>query len=161
MNIAAQFQLMMPADETPECTDGYQGFYHLKSMNPSVARTELGYIIRDFSREGQEQRKAFMQQKVDELNLQLEKGRVELVLTDSYFNVREMVEPYPHIIELKRKSIMIECDIQPEIKPIRGGTDGARLSFKGITMPEYLYFYAVITFMVFMSLLLSKGWKRQ
>ncbi len=57
MNIAAQFQLMMPADETPECTDGYQGFYHLKSMNPSVARTELGYIIRDFSREGQEQRK--------------------------------------------------------------------------------------------------------
>ncbi|KJG58987.1 peptidase T [Photobacterium kishitanii] len=135
MNIAAQFQLMMPADETPECTDGYQGFYHLKSMNPSVARTELGYIIRDFSREGQEQRKAFMQQKVDELNLQLEKGRVELVLTDSYFNMREMVEPYPHIIELA-KSAMIECDIQPEIKPIRGGTDGARLSFKGLPCPN-------------------------
>ncbi len=135
MNIAAQFQLMMPSDETPETTEGYEGFYHLKSMKASVAKTELGYIIRDFSREGQEQRKAFMQQKVDELNAQLEKGRVELVLTDSYFNMREMVEPYPHIIELA-KDAMIDCDVKPEIKPIRGGTDGARLSFKGLPCPN-------------------------
>lgn len=135
MNIAAQFQLMMPSNETPEATEGYEGFYHLKSMKTSVAKTELSYIIRDFSREGQEQRKAFMLQKVDELNLQLEKGRVELVLTDSYFNMREMVEPYPHIIELA-KAAMIECDVEPEIKPIRGGTDGARLSFKGLPCPN-------------------------
>ncbi|WP_305465213.1 peptidase T [Photobacterium leiognathi] len=135
MNIAAQFQLIMPSDETPETTEGYEGFYHLKSMKPSVAKTELGYIIRDFSREGQEQRKAFMQQKVAELNAQLEKGRVELVLTDSYFNMREMVEPYPHIIELA-KDAMIDCDVKPEIKPIRGGTDGARLSFKGLPCPN-------------------------
>ncbi|WP_305454582.1 peptidase T [Photobacterium leiognathi] len=135
MNIAAQFQLMMPSDETPEATEGYEGFYHLKSMKSSVAKTELGYIIRDFNREGQEQRKAFMQQKVDELNAQLEKGRVELVLTDSYFNMREMVEPYPHIIELA-KDAMINCDVKPEIKPIRGGTDGARLSFKGLPCPN-------------------------
>ncbi|WP_036832270.1 peptidase T [Photobacterium sanctipauli] len=137
MNIAAKFQLKMPAEETPECTEGYEGFYHLKSMEPGVARTELGYIIRDFDRDGLERRKAFMQQKVDELNAELPKGkgRVELVLTDSYNNMREMVEPHPHIIELAREA-MVECDVQPIIKPIRGGTDGARLSFMGLPCPN-------------------------
>ncbi|WP_172378758.1 peptidase T [Vibrio sp. Vb339] len=135
MNIAAQFQLMMPAQETPECTEGYEGFYHLKSAEMGVARSELGYIIRDFEREGVEARKAFMQQKVDELNERLEKGRVELVLTDSYFNMKEMVEPHQHIIELAKQA-MIECDVEPMIKPIRGGTDGARLSFMGLPCPN-------------------------
>ncbi|CAH6839757.1 peptidase T [Vibrio chagasii] len=135
MNIAAQFQLMMPAQETPECTEGYEGFYHLKSAEMGVARSELGYIIRDFEREGVEARKAFMQQKVDELNERLEKGHVELVLTDSYFNMKEMVEPHQHIIELAKQA-MIECDVEPMIKPIRGGTDGARLSFMGLPCPN-------------------------
>ncbi|MEZ9338652.1 peptidase T [Vibrio splendidus] len=135
MNIAAQFQLMMPAQETPECTEGYEGFYHLKSAEMGVARSELGYIIRDFEREGVEARKIFMQQKVDELNERLEKGRVELVLTDSYFNMKEMVEPHQHIIELAKQA-MIECDVEPMIKPIRGGTDGARLSFMGLPCPN-------------------------
>ncbi|WP_059017370.1 peptidase T [Vibrio coralliirubri] len=135
MNIAAQFQLMMPAQETPECTEGYEGFYHLKSAEMGVARSELGYIIRDFERGGVEARKAFMQQKVDELNERLEKGRVELVLTDSYFNMKEMVEPHQHIIELAKQA-MIECDVEPMIKPIRGGTDGARLSFMGLPCPN-------------------------
>ncbi|CAH6798869.1 peptidase T [Vibrio chagasii] len=135
MNIAAQFQLMMPSQETPECTEGYEGFYHLKSAEMGVARSELGYIIRDFEREGVEARKAFMQQKVDELNEHLEKGRVELVLTDSYFNMKEMVEPHQHIIELAKQA-MIECDVEPMIKPIRGGTDGARLSFMGLPCPN-------------------------
>jgi tripeptide aminopeptidase len=135
MNIAAQFQLMMPTEETPECTEHYEGFYHLKSMEPSVAKTELGYIIRDFDREGLEQRKAFMQSKVDELNGSLTKGHVELVLTDCYFNMREMVEPHQHIIELAKEA-MIACDVKPDIKPIRGGTDGARLSFMGLPCPN-------------------------
>ncbi|MFA0147033.1 peptidase T [Vibrio lentus] len=135
MNIAAQFQLMMPTQETPECTEGYEGFYHLKSAEMGVARSELGYIIRDFEREGVEARKAFMQQKVDELNERLEKGRVELVLTDSYFNMKEMVEPHQHIIEFAKQA-MIECDVEPMIKPIRGGTDGARLSFMGLPCPN-------------------------
>ncbi|MFS1502814.1 peptidase T [Vibrio lentus] len=135
MNIAAQFQLMMPAQETPECTEGYEGFYHLKSAEMGVARSELGYIIRDFEREGVEARKLFMQLKVDELNKRLEKGRVELVLTDSYFNMKEMVEPHQHIIELAKQA-MIECDVEPMIKPIRGGTDGARLSFMGLPCPN-------------------------
>ncbi|MEZ9884080.1 peptidase T [Vibrio splendidus] len=135
MNIAAQFQLMMPAQETPEYTEGYEGFYHLKSAEMGVARSELGYIIRDFEREGVEARKAFMQQKVDELNERLEKGRVELVLTDSYFNMKEMVEPHQHIIELAKQA-MVECDVEPMVKPIRGGTDGARLSFMGLPCPN-------------------------
>ncbi|WP_299690846.1 peptidase T [uncultured Vibrio sp.] len=135
MNIAAQFQLMMPAQETPECTEGYEGFYHLTSADMSVARSELAYIIRDFEREGVAKRKAFMQQKVDELNARLEKGRVELVLTDSYFNMKEMVEPHQHIIELAKQA-MVACDVEPLIKPIRGGTDGARLSFMGLPCPN-------------------------
>ncbi|WP_248623824.1 peptidase T, partial [Photobacterium damselae] len=136
MNIAAKFQLMMPADETPECTEGYEGFYHLTSMQSSVAKTQLNYIIRDFDRDGLAQRKAFMQQKVDELNAELnKKGRIDLSITDSYYNMREMVEPYPHIIELAKQA-MVECDIEPDIKPIRGGTDGARLSFMGLPCPN-------------------------
>ncbi|MFM2586997.1 peptidase T [Vibrio sp. TBV020] len=135
MNIAAQFQMLMPADETPETTDGYEGFYHLKSAEMSVARSELGYIIRDFEREGQERRKSFMREKVTQLNSQLEQGRVELRLTDSYFNMKEQVEPFPHVIELAKQA-MIDCDIQPQIKPIRGGTDGARLSFMGLPCPN-------------------------
>ncbi|MGB5803741.1 MAG: peptidase T [Vibrio anguillarum] len=135
INIAAQFQLMMPADQTPETTQGYQGFYHLKSAEMSVARSTLGYIIRDFEREGLEARKAFMQQQVDQLNARLEKGRVELVVTDSYFNMKEMVEPHPQVIELAKQA-MIACDVEPLIKPIRGGTDGARLSFMGLPCPN-------------------------
>jgi tripeptide aminopeptidase len=135
MNIAAQFQAMMPADETPECTEGYEGFFHLNSMKTSVAKTSLGYIIRDFDRQGLADRKAVMQQKVIEINAKLSRGRVELKLTDSYFNMREMVEPHQHIIELAKEA-MESLDIQPDIKPIRGGTDGARLSFMNLPCPN-------------------------
>jgi tripeptide aminopeptidase len=135
MNIAAQFQAMMPADETPECTEGYEGFFHLNSMKTSVAKTSLGYIIRDFDRQGLADRKAVMQQKVVEINAKLSRGRVELKLTDSYFNMREMVEPHQHIIELAKEA-MESLDIQPDIKPIRGGTDGARLSFMNLPCPN-------------------------
>ncbi|WP_064604501.1 peptidase T [Photobacterium sp. J15] len=135
MNIAAQFQLMMPAEETPECTEGYEGFYHLVAMEGGVAKTVLNYILRDFDGDSLERRKVFMQEKVDELNSQLVKGRVELKITDSYRNMREMVEPHPHIIELAKEA-MIECDVQPLIKPIRGGTDGARLSFMNLPCPN-------------------------
>ena len=76
-----------------------------------------------------------MQQKVDELNDKLTQGRVELILTDSYFNMREMVAPHPHIIEIAQQS-MLDCDVKPDIKPIRGGTDGARLSFMGLPCPN-------------------------
>ncbi|WP_162064251.1 peptidase T [Vibrio taketomensis] len=135
MSIAARFQTMMPAEETPECTEGYEGFYHLKSASMSVAKSELGYIIRDFDSEGLAQRKAFMQSITDQLNAELTRGRVELVITDSYQNMREMVEPHPHVIELAKQAMM-DCDVEPMIKPIRGGTDGARLSFMGLPCPN-------------------------
>ncbi|WP_199480126.1 peptidase T [Vibrio harveyi] len=135
MNLAAKFQVQMPEDQTPETTEGYEGFFHLKSGELGVARSELGYIIRDFDREGLESRKAFMQKLVDDMNAELKHGSVELKLTDSYYNMREMVEPYPHIIDLAKQA-MEDCDVEPLIKPIRGGTDGARLSFMGLPCPN-------------------------
>lgn len=135
MNLAAKFQVQMPEEQTPETTEGYEGFFHLKSGELGVARSELGYIIRDFDREGLESRKAFMQKLVDDMNAGLKHGSVELKLTDSYYNMREMVEPYPHIIDLAKQA-MEDCDVEPLIKPIRGGTDGARLSFMGLPCPN-------------------------
>lgn len=135
MHIAARFVLMIPEEETPECTDGYEGFYHLKSAKMGVAKSQLDFLIRDFERDGLQARKAFLQKTVDELNRQLKKDRVELVINDNYANMKEMIEPHPHIIELA-KSAMEACDVQPQIKPIRGGTDGARLSFMGLPCPN-------------------------
>ena len=135
MNIAAQFQNMMPALETPECTSGYQGFYHLHSMQGSVAKTTLNYIIRDFDSAGLGHRKAFMQAKVAELNNELKRGDVDIHITDNYANMREMVEPHAHIIDLATQA-MQSLGIEPLIKPIRGGTDGARLSFMGLPCPN-------------------------
>lgn len=135
MNLAAKFQVQMPEDQTPETTEGYEGFFLLKSGELGVARSELGYIIRDFDREGLENRKAYMQKLVDDMNAGLKHGSVELKLTDSYYNMREMVEPYPHIIDLAKQAMEV-CDVEPLIKPIRGGTDGARLSFMGLPCPN-------------------------
>lgn len=135
MNLAAKFQVQMPEDQTPETTEGYEGFFHLKSGELGVARSELGYIIRDFDREGLENRKAFIQNLVDDMNAGLKHGSVELKLTDSYYNMREMVELYPHIIDLAKQAMEV-CDVEPLIKPIRGGTDGARLSFMGLPCPN-------------------------
>ncbi|MFA0357003.1 peptidase T [Vibrio breoganii] len=135
INMAAQFQMLMPSGETPECTEGYEGFYHLNSMTGAVAKAELSYIIRDFDRDGLASRKAFMQAQADKLNSQLKNGHVELQISDSYYNMREMVEPYPHIIDIAKQA-MIDCDVEPNIKPIRGGTDGARLSFMGLPCPN-------------------------
>lgn len=135
MNIAAKFQISMPSDETPEGTDGYDGFYHLTSIKSGIARTELDYIIRDFDRDGLSARKIFMKEKVDALNNQLEKGSVSLQITDSYFNMKEMVEPHPHILDIAKQA-MIESEVEPLICPIRGGTDGARLSFMGLPCPN-------------------------
>ncbi|MGC9422447.1 MULTISPECIES: peptidase T [unclassified Vibrio] len=135
MYLAAQFIQMMPAQETPEHTEGYQGFYHLKSAKMSVARSQLDYLIRDFDLAGFADRKALMQQKVAELNRQLNKGHIELDIIDSYANMKEKIAEHPHIIELA-KSAMQACGIEPMIKPIRGGTDGARLSFMGLPCPN-------------------------
>ncbi|QXO15883.1 peptidase T [Vibrio ostreae] len=135
MQIAARFILMMPEQETPEHTDGYQGFYHLAAAKMAVAKSELDYLLRDFEREGLEARKRCMQDIVSTLNSQLKKGRVELIIHDCYANMKEKIAPHPHIIELAQAA-MEECGVEPLIKPIRGGTDGARLSFMGLPCPN-------------------------
>lgn len=135
MNIAAQFQLMMPQDETPEATEGREGFYHLTTIKPGIARSELHYILRDFEKEGMARRKAFIKNQVETLNKRLSKGHVEIEITDSYANMAEQIAPHPHIIEIAKQA-MHEVGVEPLITPIRGGTDGARLSYMGLPCPN-------------------------
>ncbi|MBL0433531.1 peptidase T [Aeromonas hydrophila] len=133
--LAARFHAAMPAEQTPECTDGYQGFFHLAQMNGTVEETSLHYIIRDFDDEGFAARKAQLKERVASLQLEAPRARIELTLTDSYRNMRSQIEPHMHIVELA-KAAMQAADVTPRIKPIRGGTDGARLSFMGLPCPN-------------------------
>lgn len=133
--LAARFHAAMPAEQTPECTDGYEGFFHLAQMNGTVEETSLHYIIRDFDDEGFAARKAQLKERVASLQLEAPRARIELTLTDSYRNMRSQIEPHMHIVELA-KAAMQAADVTPRIKPIRGGTDGARLSFMGLPCPN-------------------------
>lgn len=133
--LAARFHTAMPAEQTPEATDGYQGFFHLAQMNGTVEETSLHYIIRDFDDEGFAARKAQLKERVASLQLEAPRARIELTLTDSYRNMRSQIEPHMHIVELA-KAAMLAADVTPRIKPIRGGTDGARLSFMGLPCPN-------------------------
>lgn len=134
ITIAQQFMQAMPAHEVPEQTEGYEGFYHLNSMTGSVETTELHYIIRDHDREKYEARKVFFQTLVAQFNEKFD-NRLELALSDQYFNMREKVEPVMHIVEIASQA-MQNIGIQPKIKPIRGGTDGSRLSYMGLPCPN-------------------------
>ncbi len=133
--LAARFHAAMPTEQTPEATDGYQGFFHLAQMNGTVEETSLHYIIRDFDDEGFAARKAQLKERVASLQLEAPRARIELTLTDSYRNMRSQIEPHMHIVELA-KAAMLAADVTPRIKPIRGGTDGARLSFMGLPCPN-------------------------
>ncbi|WP_111805718.1 peptidase T [Aeromonas allosaccharophila] len=133
--LAARFHAAMPAEQTPECTDGYEGFFHLAQMSGTVEESTLHYIIRDFDDERFAARKAEMQSRVAALQDEYPKARIELTLTDSYRNMRSQIEPHMHIVELA-KAAMEAADVVPKIKPIRGGTDGARLSFMGLPCPN-------------------------
>ncbi|MEV3833787.1 peptidase T [Aeromonas allosaccharophila] len=133
--LAARFHAAMPAEQTPECTDGYEGFFHLAQMSGTVEESTLHYIIRDFDDEHFAARKAEMQSRVAAMQAEYPKARIELTLTDSYRNMRSQIEPHMHIVELA-KAAMEAADVVPKIKPIRGGTDGARLSFMGLPCPN-------------------------
>ncbi|WP_421234508.1 peptidase T [Aeromonas enteropelogenes] len=133
--LAARFHAAMPAEQTPECTEGYEGFFHLAQMNGTVEECTLHYIIRDFDDEGFASRKAEMERRVATMQAEYPKARIELTLTDSYRNMRSQIEPHMHIVELA-KAAMIAADVSPRVKPIRGGTDGARLSFMGLPCPN-------------------------
>ena len=136
LSLAAHIHAEVPANESPECTEGYEGFYHLHGIKGSVDRAEMHYIIRDFDRENFEARKRTMMEIAKKVGKGLHPDcYIELVIEDSYYNMREQVAEHPHIIDIARQA-MIDCDIEPVMKPIRGGTDGAQLSFKGLPCPN-------------------------
>ena len=135
MQIAMELNSMLPAHQRPEHTEGYDGFYHLVGMRGEVEHAELIYIVRDHSRELFEQKKALMEQITAYINGKYGEGTVRLTLKDQYYNMREMVEPHPEIIE-KAMQAMEEAGVAPIIKPIRGGTDGSRLSYMGLPCPN-------------------------
>jgi len=133
--IAMEFQSLLPAHQKPESTEGYEGFIHLTDMSGCVESTTLRYIIRDHDLELFNQKKALMEAVAAFLNNKYGWGTVELKLRDSYFNMREKIEPCMYIVERAKKA-MEELGIAPKIVPIRGGTDGARLSFEGLPCPN-------------------------
>ncbi|WBM73574.1 peptidase T [Saprospira grandis] len=132
--LAAQFMLSLPLEETPEHTEGYEGFYHLNSMQASVDQAEMLYIIRDHDRQKFEDRKQFFEQKVADFN-QKHNNCLSLEIKDQYYNMREKIEPLMHIVDLA-EAAMKDLNITPLIKPIRGGTDGSRLSYMGLPCPN-------------------------
>ena len=135
MRIAYQLAVMLPRWETPEHTQGYEGFYHLISMNGTVEETTLSYIIRDHDRARFESRKRELEHLVRKINREFGEGTVEIEMRDQYYNMREKIEPVMQIIDLAKEA-MEAVGVTPVVKPIRGGTDGARLSFEGLPCPN-------------------------
>ncbi|WP_455865134.1 peptidase T [Pantoea agglomerans] len=136
LDLAMRFHAAMPEKEVPEHTSGYEGFYHLHNIKGSVDKAELHYIIRDFDFESFTARKQLIRDLAATQSKNLQAGcRIDVQIDDSYFNMREKVEAHPHIVELALQA-MRECDIEPDVKPIRGGTDGAALSFMGLPCPN-------------------------
>ena len=133
--IAIEFASMLPAHETPAHTEGYEGFYHLCDMRGDEENASLIYIIRDHDAQKFEARKETVRRIADYLNAKYGEGTVELLLRDSYRNMREMVEPHMEIID-KAREAFLACGVTPVTMPIRGGTDGARLSFMGLPCPN-------------------------
>jgi tripeptide aminopeptidase len=135
MYLAQQFIQALPAEETPEKTEGRDGFYHLHHFGGDVEQTQLHYIIRDHDRDRFEERKALMHQIAEDINKDLGIERVAVEVKDQYFNMREKIEPMMHIVDLAQEA-MEKAGITPIIKPIRGGTDGSQLSFMGLPCPN-------------------------
>ena len=133
--IAAEFVSLLPQAETPAHTEGYEGFYHLHKLSASVEEAELQYIIRDHDKENFLRRKQFMRDVGDFLNKKYGEGTVAVILKDSYFNMREKIEAHPELIE-RAQEAMRKAGMIPAIVPIRGGTDGAKLSFRGLPCPN-------------------------
>ncbi|MCI5561473.1 MAG: peptidase T [Phocaeicola sp.] len=133
--IANRLITLFPANETPETTTGYEGFFHLIGVQGSVEETTLSYIIRDHDIQKFEARKAFITSTVDQLNKDLGQELIFIEMKDQYYNMRSKVEPLMHIIDIAFAA-MKEIGIEPLVKPIRGGTDGAQLSFKGLPCPN-------------------------
>lgn len=133
--LAAEFATSMPNDETPETTDGYQGFYHLLGIDSGIESARLSYIIRDHDRKKFEERKRFIIAQSEAMNKKYGEGTVEIAVNDQYYNMKEKIDPEIHVIDIVLKA-MEQCGVPPKVTPIRGGTDGAQLSFKGLPCPN-------------------------
>ena len=133
--VAMEFSGMLPAWERPEHTEGYEGFYHLTGMSGNEEAAELRYILRDHDRTKLEEKKAMMTAVSEMLNRRYGEGTVTVALKDSYRNMREIVEEYPFILE-RAKRAFLKNGVEPIVQPIRGGTDGAQLSFRGLPCPN-------------------------
>ena len=135
MYLASEFIKRLPANETPEHTEGREGFFHLHDIEGDVDHTKLQYIIRDHDMQLFEQRKQQMQEVAQQMNEEIGMERISVEIKDQYFNMREKIEPVMHIVEVA-EAAMKELDITPLIKPIRGGTDGSQLSYMGLPCPN-------------------------
>ncbi len=135
IRIANQIMTMLPRHETPEHTEGYEGFYHLMSFNGDVEKTDMMYIIRDFKRERFEDRKVELDHLIRKINAEYGDETAQIEMKDQYYNMREKVEPVMYVVDYA-KHAMEELGITPIVKPIRGGTDGARLSYMGLPTPN-------------------------
>ena len=133
--LAAELAMMLPQDEKPETTEGYQGFYHLLGIESHVEQAKMSYIIRDHDRETFEDRKHFIMRCVEQMNEKYGEGTVTCEVKDQYYNMKEKIDPQMHVIDLVLHA-MQDCGVAPKVKPIRGGTDGAQLSFKGLPCPN-------------------------
>ncbi len=133
--IAQQFLNMLPANEVPQHTEGFEGFYHLMEMNGKVEETNMEFIIRDHNMDVFIQRKKLFNAIVEHLNLQYGEGTVELDMNDQYYNMLEQIKPVMYVVDIA-EAAMIECGVTPIKKAIRGGTDGARLSYMGLPCPN-------------------------
>lgn len=133
--LACEFNAMIPDTDIPETTEGYQGFYHLLSIDSRTEEAKLSYIIRDHDRNRFDDRKRFMEQCAEKMNERYGDGTVRVELRDQYFNMKEKIDPNMHVIDLVLHA-MQECGVPPKVVPIRGGTDGAQLSFRGLPCPN-------------------------
>ncbi|WP_413359382.1 peptidase T [Bacillus subtilis] len=133
--IAMKLNSLLPADEAPEYTEGYEGFYHLLSIQGDVEETKLHYIIRDFDKENFQNRKETMKRAVEELQNEYGQDRILLDMNDQYYNMREKIEPVIEIVNIAKQA-MENLGIEPKISPIRGGTDGSQLSYMGLPTPN-------------------------
>ena len=135
MLIASEFIQALPGKEIPQETEGYEGFFHLQHMKGEVEKTRLDYIIRDHDMDLFNKRKELVLSAAEKLNDKYGDGIVKVEIKDQYFNMREKVEPVLHIVKIAEEA-MKELDIEPIIKPIRGGTDGSQLSYMGLPCPN-------------------------
>ena len=133
--IACEFNSMIPTTDIPETTEGYQGFYHLLGIEGHCEEAKLSYIIRDHDRDKFQDRKRFMEDIARRLNAKYGEGIVEITITDQYYNMKEKIDPNMHVVDLVVKA-MEKSGVRPKVEPIRGGTDGAQLSFRGLPCPN-------------------------